>query len=212
MQDFHSVPVVPPGFLFNSVLPPVPPTVNLDNLKVNLRSENVVRKHGWRGFETPPNDSQKYERFVFQPLVGVFNDVSKSVSRDKTLSAVLRMQHNPDSPPLSNRVNSSRPNGFLELLERKSVDTEVGKSNWEDIPVSMEFKKSDSNKNKHDVSLMFVYPDMLYSYSMLESSKDHLELTPYDAQGSFSPLRLWNNNRKYRNEGMVLLSVSRVSL
>ena len=169
MQDLRSVPVVRLEFLFSNILPPIPPTVDLDKLKVNLCSEDVVRKYGWRGFETPPNGSQKYERIVFQPLVGVVNDVLKSVSRDSTLSAVLRMHYSPDSAPFSKRANSSRPDGFLELLERKSVDTEIGKSNWEDIPVSMEFKKYDSNKDKNDVSLMFVYLDMLYSYPMHRS-------------------------------------------
>jgi hypothetical protein len=166
MQDLRSVPVVTPEFLFSNVLPSIPSSVDLGKLKVKLRSENVVRKTGWRGFETPPIDSTKHESLVFKPLIGVFDDVLKSVSPDKTLSAVFRMQHSPDSAPFSKRASSSKPDGFLELLQRKSVDTGVGKSNWEDIPVSMEFKKSDSDRDTHDVSPMFVYLALLCSYSM----------------------------------------------
>ena len=154
MLDLHSVPVVSLEFLFNNVLPPVPPTVDLEKLKANLLSKNVVRKNGWRGFETPPNNFRKKEGLVFQPFVRVFNDVLKSVSRDETLSAVLQMKHSPDPTPFSKRTNKSRPDAFLELLKRKSVNVDVRNANssWEDISVSMEFKKSDSHRDKHDVS------------------------------------------------------------
>ena len=214
MQDLRSVPLITLEFLFDNVLPPIPSSVDLKTLKRKLRSENLVRENGWRGFETPPKDSKDIESMAFSPFVQVFDDVLKSVLQDKTLSAVLQMKHCPDSAPLSQRANSSRPDGFLELLDRNSVDTDVEKSNWEDIPVSMEFKKSNSDKDQHDVRLMLAYLDPLTHIRcpVLESSQDHLELTPYDAQRFFSPLCLWNNNRKYRNEGMVLLSVSRVSL
>ena len=164
MQDLRSVPVVPIKFLFSHVLPPVPPTVDLDKLKANLRSKNVVRKNGWRRFETPPNNSKKKGSLVFQPLVDVFNDVLESVPRDETLSAVLQMKLSPDSAPYSKRTNRSRPDAFLELLKRKSVDANVSKSHWEDISVSMEFKKSDSDRDKHDVSQLFVYLYLLYSF------------------------------------------------
>jgi hypothetical protein len=164
MQDLRSVPVVPTEFLFSHVLPPVPPTVDLENLKANLRSKNVVRKIGWRGFETPPNNSKNKDSLVFQPLVGVFNNVLESVPRDETLSAVLQMKLGPDSAPFSKRTNKSRPDAFLELLKRKSVDADVRQSNWEDISVSMEFKKSDSDRDKHDVSQLFVYLCLLYSF------------------------------------------------
>jgi hypothetical protein len=77
--------------------------------------------------------------------------------------------------------------------------------------VSIGFKKFDSDADMQDVGLMFVLLELLHSYircTSLESSQDHLELTPYDAQRSFSPFCLWANNRKHRNEGMVLLSVN----
>jgi hypothetical protein len=166
MEDLRSIPVVPLKFLFDHVLPPLPSTLDLHKLQASLRSENVAQENGWRGFEIPPKGSEKQESVVFQPLVRVFNDVLKLAKRDKTLSPVLRMRHSPNSAPFSKRANSSKPDGFLELLERKSVDTEVGKSNWEDIPVSMEFKKSDSDAENHDVSLVFVCLDLLYPYSM----------------------------------------------
>jgi hypothetical protein len=102
--------------------------------------------------------------------------------------------------------------GFLELLERRITNTIVGKSDWGDIPVSIEFQKFDADM--YDVGLMLLISSCCTHIrcTSLESSQDHLELTPYDAQRSFSPLRLWNNNRKYRNEDMVLLSGSRVGL
>jgi hypothetical protein len=162
MEDLRSIPVVPLKFLFDHVLPPLPSTLELRRLQASLRSENVARENGWRGFETPPKGSEGQESVVFQPLVRVFNDVLRLAKPDNNLSPVLQMRHTPHSAPFSKRANSSRPDGFLELLERKSVDTEVGKSNWEDIPVSMEFKKSDSDAESHDVCLVFVCLDLLY--------------------------------------------------
>ena len=166
MEDLRAIPVVSLKFLFDHVLPPLPSTLELHKLHASLRSENVVQENGWLGFETPPTESQKREDLIFEPLISVFDAMLELVKRDKTLSPVLKMRHTPNSAPFSKRANGSRPDGFLELLERKSVDTEIGKSNWEDIPVSMEFKKSDSYGEKCDVSPMFICLDLLYPYSM----------------------------------------------
>jgi hypothetical protein len=47
----------------------------------------------------------------------------------------------------------SRPDSILELLRRLSVAVNEGdNSNWEDILVSMEFKKGDSEKDRADAS------------------------------------------------------------
>ena len=151
MQDLRSVPVISHKFLFDNVLPPVPSSVNLQMLKEDLRSGDVVRNNGWRGFETQPKNSQQTESDTFSPLVQVFNDIVESVVKDKTLSVVLKMNHSPNFAPLSRRANSSKPDGYLELVNRMSIDTDAEKTNWEDIPVSMEFKKSTSSKDTHDV-------------------------------------------------------------
>ena len=184
MEDLRSIPVVPLKFLFDSVLPPLPDALNFKKLQVDLHSKKLVRENGWRGFKSPPKDSKGHESRVFRPLVKMFNEiVVEVVSQDKTSSPALRMQRSPDSAPFSKRVNSSKPDGFLELLERKSVDNDVGTSNWEDIPVSMEFKKFESAADVHDVGLMLVHLCLLIILCAFpESSQDHLEPTPHDAK------------------------------
>jgi hypothetical protein len=169
MQGLSSVPVVAPEFLFDKVLPPLPPTLDLDKLQLTLRSENVIQKYGLRGFKISPKDStghRGHESRVFRPLVNLFNDIVKFASEDNILSPVLRMQHTSNPMPLSERTGNSQPDGVLELLERESVNTDVGKSNWGDIPVAIELTKFDSDADMCDVGLMLVYLDRLYSYLM----------------------------------------------
>jgi hypothetical protein len=79
-----------PASTERNVLPPIPSSVDLKTLKRKLRSENLVRDDGWRGFETPPKDSKDIESLVFSPLVQVLDDVLKSVLQDKTLWATLQ--------------------------------------------------------------------------------------------------------------------------
>ena len=161
VQDLPSVPLIPHDFLFDKVLPPIPSSVDLEILKRDLRSEDVVRKNGWRGFETQPKNSTQTESEAFSPLVQVFNDVLKWVK--PALQPVLKMTHSSDFATLSKRANSSQPDGLLKL---RSVNTNPGKSNWEDIPVSMEFKKSNSIGNVHDVHLTLAHLNLYSSYSM----------------------------------------------
>jgi hypothetical protein len=157
MHDLGSAAVITPDFLFDNVLPPIPSSVDLKRLHRELRSGDVIRKNGWRDFETQPKRSKRRESQAFSPLVKLFNDIVESVPKDHALSAVLKMTHSPDFAPLSKRANSSRPDGFLELLKPRSLNTDPGKSNWEDIPVSMEFKKSNSSRDVHDVRLTLAY-------------------------------------------------------
>jgi hypothetical protein len=151
-----TVSVVKPDFLFDKVLPHLPPNLDFEKLQLDLRSNNVVQENGWRGFKASPEDLDSqghhgHKCCVFRPLVNLFNDIVRLASDDNRLLPVLRIQHTPNPTPFSKRTHSSKPDGFLELLERKSVDTEVGTSNWEDIPVSIEFKKIDSDEDKQDV-------------------------------------------------------------
>ena len=65
---------------------------------------------------------------------GLFNHIVNSVSQGNSLLLRLRIHHTRNPTPLSMRTNNSSPDGFLELLQPKSVDTDVGKTHWEDIP------------------------------------------------------------------------------
>ena len=64
--DLGSAAVITHGFLFDNILPPIPSSVDLQRLRCELRSGDVIRKNGWRGFETQPKRSKRRESQAFR--------------------------------------------------------------------------------------------------------------------------------------------------
>jgi hypothetical protein len=154
MEDLHSVPVVSLAFFLEKVLPSPPTSFDLEKVKKQLNTAGLTTGIGWKGFRTRPKSNKAHESTAFRGLQDVYDGVVKStLNSHDGYEQVLQMKHNPNCAPLSKRVDMSRPDSFLELLRRLSVAVnEEDNSNWEDIPVSMEFKKGDGEKERCDVS------------------------------------------------------------
>jgi hypothetical protein len=155
MEDLHSIPVVSAASLLDSVLPSPPPSFDIGKVKLQLDIDGVTNQAGWAAFGDTPKNSSAHESVAFQPLQVVFDKIIECTSNlHSGLKKVLEMKHNPSRAPLSSRENASRPDSILELLLKLSVTECVeASSNWEDIPLSMEFKKGDSEKDRHDVGM-----------------------------------------------------------
>jgi hypothetical protein len=153
MEDLHSVPIVSLAFFLEKVLPS-PASFDLEKVKKQLNTDGLTTGIGWKGFRTRPKSSKAEESTAFRALQDVYDGVVKStLNSHDGYAQVLQMKYNPNRAPLSKRVDMSRPDSFLELLMRLSVAVnEKDNFNWEDIPVSMEFKKGDGEKERFDVS------------------------------------------------------------
>jgi hypothetical protein len=154
MKDLQVVPVVSPQFLLDNVLPSLPTSFDIEKVKQQLHTEKVTNKKGWTAFKKRPKNNSAHESVTFQPLQDLFDGVARCTSKSLGgLEQVLEMQHNPNRAPLSARETMSRPDSILELIKKQSVTECAGaECNWEDIPVAMEFKKGDGEKDKRDVS------------------------------------------------------------
>jgi hypothetical protein len=155
MQDLHDIPVVSLVFFLVYLLPSLPTSFDIEKVKTQLNTDGVTTGTGWKAFKQRPKNSKAVESAVFRALQDVYDGAANSTLKlHGECEQVLQMKHNPDNSPLSQRVDMSRPDSILELLRRLSVTVNKGNdSNWEDIPVSMEFKKGDGEKERFDVSV-----------------------------------------------------------
>jgi hypothetical protein len=145
MEDLQLIRVVPVPFLLENVLPKLPESFNMERVTLSLQSADIIDRDGnWNGFPSPKKAKCR-EEAAFLPLQKIYDGIVKAVG----LNPVLAMKHNPNYSPLSERANTSRPDAILKLVKRKSL--KGAKDDWEDIPVSMEFKKKDTDKDIQDV-------------------------------------------------------------
>ncbi|KAG1767565.1 hypothetical protein EDD22DRAFT_950013 [Suillus occidentalis] len=110
---------------------------NLTKSKILTDDESGLR---WTDF-TPPATSKGSEENVFEPLGHIIAEIMPKVpSRGVSFIA------NPNVSPLSQRNNTSKPDGYLVLSSKKTQP----KIHWFDIAVPFEFKKAQDRESLRD--------------------------------------------------------------
>jgi hypothetical protein len=112
---------------------------NLTKCKILTDDESGLR---WTDF-TPPAISKESEENAFKPLGRIIAEILAEVP-DHGVSFLA----NPNGTPLSERNNTSRPDGYLVLSNEKPEP----KIHWFDIAVPFEFKKGRNIESLRDVS------------------------------------------------------------
>jgi hypothetical protein len=105
----------------------------------------------WTAFATEPASSGCSENNTFAALAEIYEALMKHVPAN--LQATSRLVLNPNCAPYSQRTHQTRPDGYM-VLNKSSVEN--GKCDghyWEDLAMTMEFKKSNSDNNRSDVRL-----------------------------------------------------------
>ncbi|KAI5993508.1 hypothetical protein EDD15DRAFT_899602 [Pisolithus albus] len=159
LRDLGEIPPVSLDYFESRVLPPLPQGVDVTKIKESLRHARVWSKGSrrWTVFETNPKKSRKSEDNAFKPLSQVFDAVVREAR--KTIGdrkATLMYASRRTKSPASERSNSSRPDAYLLLREKKSIDDKTDTSNdfhrhsWNDIAVSFEFKKGTGEEDRED--------------------------------------------------------------
>ncbi|KAI6016905.1 hypothetical protein BKA83DRAFT_4329397 [Pisolithus microcarpus] len=155
LRDLGEIPSVSLDYFESHALPPLPQGVDVAEIKESLRHAAVWSKGSrwWAVFKRNPKKSRKSEDHAFKPLSRVFDAVVREArqtigDRETTLMYASR----PTKLPTSERSNSTRPDAFLLLREKKSIDDKTDTSNdsWNDIAVSFEFKKGTGEANRKD--------------------------------------------------------------
>ncbi|KAI6016909.1 hypothetical protein BKA83DRAFT_4329447 [Pisolithus microcarpus] len=155
LRDLGEIPSVSLDYFESHALPPLPQGVDVTEIKESLRHAAVWSKgpRRWAVFKRNPKKSTKSEDEAFNPLSQVFDAVIHEArqtigNRETTLIYASR----PTKLPTSERSNSTRPDAFLLLREKKSIDDKTDTSNdsWNDIAVSFEFKKGTGEEDRKD--------------------------------------------------------------
>src|SRR5262245_54344478 len=81
MEDLHDVSIVPLAYLFDNVLPSLPPSFDIEKVKRQLKADGITNKAGWKAFKKSPKCSGVHEPVAFQPLQDVFDGVTTTISR-----------------------------------------------------------------------------------------------------------------------------------
>ncbi|KAI5117344.1 hypothetical protein M0805_006243 [Coniferiporia weirii] len=149
----QSIPEVDLDFFTNNVLPPLRDGFNVDEIVTSLESKKIIKEGRWEWFEEDPMRKQCTETEAFKPVVDIFESIvraanEKSHGHEQTLT--LRMA--PNSAPVSERSNRTRPDGFMILKEAedKFGSDEKARRSWYDLALAFETKKDGSDPLQRD--------------------------------------------------------------
>jgi hypothetical protein len=177
----------------------LPPLQDLHRIRNNLTESKVLTDDEsglrWTDF-TPPNASKGSEENVFEPL-GRIIDRILAETPNRRVSFVA----NPNVTPLSERNNTSRPDGYLVLSKEKNKR----KIHWFDIAVPFEFKKAQDRESFRDVS-RYRFCRRPLTKPALGRREDNLEPSQYHARGSLSSIYV-----RYHNGGHAVETVAHQS-
>ncbi|KAH7912084.1 hypothetical protein BJ138DRAFT_1112622 [Hygrophoropsis aurantiaca] len=157
MEDLQYSTIVPLDYFQEAFLPPLL-QIDLDALKASLTKDGVLNQVGrWTHFPKNPAADPQREEPAFEPLEAIFNDVIRLarplVGRDPT----LEFRRNPTVPTSSTRTNTSRPDAYMLLVNKKSVADPTKSAavasvdprvSWDDIAVSFEYKKQNGHHDR----------------------------------------------------------------
>lgn len=161
LRDLGDIPSVSLDYFKSAALPPLHEQIDVGKIKESLQRDADVwsqASNQWAGFAKEPKDSELSEDMTFKPLSNVFDAVVRGAATAANTQAKLRFVSRPSESPLSERSNATRPDAYLLLVKKKSIDAQVNKdhvkdsniNSWDDIVVSLEFKKGNGNVERKD--------------------------------------------------------------
>ncbi|KAI6038241.1 hypothetical protein EDC04DRAFT_3113831 [Pisolithus marmoratus] len=145
LRDLGDIPSVSLDYFKSAALPPLCGQINIDKIKQSLQRDADIWSQAstqWVGFAKEPKDSEKSEDMTFRPLSNIFDAVVREASKVANTKTKLRFVSRPSESPLSERSNATRPDAYLLLVEKKSIDAQLNKKNhaknsnpdsWNDI-------------------------------------------------------------------------------
>ncbi|KAF4563020.1 hypothetical protein EYR36_003454 [Pleurotus pulmonarius] len=155
VQDHPEIPVVSLEF-FQSVTPVVPDDM-LNAVLYKLEEDGWTT--GMRGFaENHPKDSGRPENDTFTHIHNFTAAIIRSGEDHTGQKSCMTIGHSPNSTPLSERGNSSRPDGFGRSVMAQDIDevaeTKLPKPvpSWSGIILAKEDMKGEKASDTLDVS------------------------------------------------------------
>ncbi|QRV81540.1 kinase domain protein [Ceratobasidium sp. AG-Ba] len=144
LADVPKVPEAQLDSLLSAVLSHVQEDADFERLCDTLSRESIVDGRWWSAPE--PSQQRKLkgtEAFGF--LSEVFDRV---ISLSEPRPSLLKCTIAGNTTPLSQRNNTSRPDGYVRLAVKSFLDAKT--DSWADIVMPMEFKKSSDKQSEGD--------------------------------------------------------------
>ncbi|KAG2128557.1 hypothetical protein DEU56DRAFT_818949 [Suillus clintonianus] len=149
----------------------------------NKLTESEILTDDERGLRwtdlTPPASSKESEENAFKPLGSIIAEIMVQVPK-----CGVSFLANPNGTPLSERNNTSRPDGYL-VVNKKTVP----KIHWFDIAVPFEFKKAQNIDSLRDDKQKIIWS----LHSIMR--EDPLRRFAFGITIEDTQLRLWLSNR-----------------
>ena len=151
LDDFApSIPEIDINTFTESFLPPLPSQVDASEIFGELIDSSFLCSRGeqglyWAPFETEPTKSSLSEAATFIKFREIYDKVIENALETRTAKLSL----NPNRAPFSKRAHDTRPDGYM-ILREPSVEGRE-KDCWEDVAVTMEFKKDNDEASCTDV-------------------------------------------------------------
>ncbi|KAI0057356.1 hypothetical protein BV25DRAFT_1920204 [Artomyces pyxidatus] len=123
-------------------------------IKDELEAGGSITNGKWAAFQIDPAKSNIIEDRTFEPMAALFKLIwQKCVEVKPTLAtAAFELCNTPSKAPLSERKNTSRPDGLLVLRDRPAAKLTGAPDDirWEDAAAFFEYKKKNSEGDRID--------------------------------------------------------------
>ncbi|KAG6326746.1 hypothetical protein ID866_12343 [Astraeus odoratus] len=151
LKDLDSIPLVPLTYFNEAVLPPLRQGIDVQKIEETLQESGVIHNGCWAAFVNASGSANEEE--YYGRLATIFDAVVQKTSEQIGMESKLSFVSKPSSPPISDRTNTSRPDAYLLLVDKKSIGSTADRSDsWYDVAVTFEFKKSGTERKLEDVS------------------------------------------------------------
>ncbi|KIJ06645.1 hypothetical protein PAXINDRAFT_121498 [Paxillus involutus ATCC 200175] len=155
LRDLHRIPIVSLSHFKEFVLPRSNLKTTPASIHSALAEENVHIQDGrWVAFTKNPSETSLKEDLVFEGLQRVFGAIIGKAQDTDQRRPTVTLVNSPTATPQSARNNTSRPDAYLLMNQnnKKSFPSPSGdtRDSWDDIAVSFEFKKQNSESKRID--------------------------------------------------------------
>lgn len=149
IEDLGDIPIVSVETFMKNAFVQVITLRQVSEIRQHLKAKGILSSGDqWKGFAKEPSKMGVVETVAFKPLVAIYNAVSDAMTTKlgKGTATVL-MGYEPGKTPLSERRNTSRPDGFLRLARGDPTlvhdEIKTKRKSWANIVAACEFKVHD---------------------------------------------------------------------
>ncbi|KAI0341450.1 hypothetical protein BDW22DRAFT_1430104 [Trametopsis cervina] len=163
------IPQVPLKYFMDYLLPPLPPGIDVERVKrqlkrkVSMRTTAAISGDRWTSFKYDPSHEEnnaKSENAIFAPFAGIAKAVAQAAMAIKEKGVKMKLTAafycNPNRTPAStNRTNTSRPDGYAVLKQPPELHRQ--EIHWDNIVIPGEKKKHSSVTDINDNNAKIIW-------------------------------------------------------